>query len=74
MCATGEGWYNIMMDFAKVKDVDFDCVEKATVDDYEKNGKKTVGCGVGFASVFFFIMYIYIVSLILLNLFIAVTI
>ena len=47
-------------------------MENPTYEDYVNNDKTTVGCGSPYAYLFF-IFYIYIVSLILLNLFIAVT-
>ena len=62
-----------MYDFARQKSVDYDCVENSTIEDFIANGNVANGCGTNYAYPFF-ICYIYIVSLILLNLFIAVTI
>lgn len=69
---TGEGWYEIMTDLEKTADVDFECIKDPTYEDYANNNFETVGCGIP-GSRLFFILYVFSVSLILVNLFIAVT-
>jgi hypothetical protein len=69
---TGEGWYDVMGDLSQGKGIAFDCIEDPSYKDYVDNGYKTVGCGTKSASIFF-LLYVFIVTLILVNLFIAVT-
>ena len=69
---TGEGWYEFVGALGKQKSVDFDCIYDPTYDDFKNNNFETVGCGLRVVYVFYF-LYIFIVSLILVNLFIAVT-
>jgi hypothetical protein len=69
---TGEGWYEIMDDLERKNEVDFECIVDPTYHDYKDNNFQTVGCGTG-VSRLFFILYVFSVSLILVNLFIAVT-
>ena len=69
---TGEGWYEIMNDLGRVRDVDYPCIDNPTYKDYKDNNYVTVGCGSPH-SIWFFVVYQMLVSLILVNLFIAVT-
>jgi hypothetical protein len=69
---TGEGWYEIMNDLEQMEDVDFECTMDPTYEDYASNDFQTVGCGTKGSRVFF-VLYVFSVSLILVNLFIAVT-
>ena len=69
---TGEGWYAIMADLDKRRDIDYECIENPTYQDYVNAGKTTIGCG-SHVSQTFFILYVFWCSLILVNLFIAVT-
>jgi hypothetical protein len=69
---TGEGWYDVMGDLSQGKGISFNCIEDPSYQDYVDNGYKTIGCGTPTASVFF-LLYVFIVTLILVNLFIAVT-
>ena len=70
---TGEGWYEIMEDYSKGPTINSDCIVNPTWQDYVENDYKTIGCGRTLVSIVFFGTYVFIVSLILLNLFIAVT-
>lgn len=69
---TGEGWYNKMNDLQKSKDIEYDCINDPTFMDFVQADEKTVGCGTKISSTFF-ILYVFWCSLILVNLFIAVT-
>jgi hypothetical protein len=69
---TGEGWYEIMEDLERKNEADFECIDDPTYYNYKDNNFITVGCGTR-ASRIFFILYVFVVSLILVNLFIAVT-
>lgn len=69
---TGEGWHEIMSDLRKQKDINYDCMENPSYQDYVAAGNMTIGCGNDFSTVFF-ILYVFWCSLILVNLFIAVT-
>jgi hypothetical protein len=69
---TGEGWYELMSDLERSNDVDYECTIDPTYKHYRDNNFETVGCGIR-SSKLFFILYVFSVSLILVNLFIAVT-
>lgn len=69
---TGEGWYEVMYDLQRDRDFDYPCIDKPTYLDYKDNNNVTLGCGSSH-STWFFIIYQMLVSLILVNLFIAVT-
>jgi hypothetical protein len=69
---TGEGWYEFMGDLQKQREVDFPCVQSPTYEDFKANDFQTIGCG-SVVSTWFFVLYVVLVSLILVNLFIAVT-
>jgi hypothetical protein len=69
---TGEGWYEFMGSLSRQREVDFPCIVNPTYEDYALNDFNTVGCGKA-TSKPFFIIYVILVSLILVNLFIAVT-
>jgi len=74
MIMTGEGWYQILLDLSKQRQVDYNCNNDGF--DYEryKNNKfETYGCGNAGLATSFISLYIIIVTLIMLNLFIAVT-
>jgi hypothetical protein len=70
---TGEGWYEIMEDYTRGPTIGSDCIVNPTWQDYVDNDYQTIGCGKTWVSVVYFGSYVFIVSLILLNLFIAVT-
>lgn len=68
--ATGEGWVGIMHDAARTRSILFQCdVEDQTYESKVKDGIQ--GCGNAAAYVFF-VAFILIVSLVFLNLFIAI--
>lgn len=69
---TGEGWYNVMADVSKQNDIDYNCIENSTYEDFLSAGETTVNCG-NPMSTLFFILYVFWCSIILVNLFIAVT-
>lgn len=69
---TGEGWYELMGDLQRQYSVNFECKENPEYIDYKNNNYETVGCGTNLSPLYF-IIYIFFVSLILVNLFIAVT-
>ena len=70
---TGENWYELMFDLVVQPSIDFDCKQDATYDDYVEAGHKAVGCGNRVISTIFFILYVFSVLIVLVNLFVAVT-
>lgn len=69
---TGENWFDLMFDLAAKPTIDFECKRHATYADYVEAGK-AVGCGNGHMSRMFFVLYVFTVLIILVNLFVAVT-
>lgn len=71
---TGEGWFLMMFELGAQNSIDHECKERPTYADYVAADYRTVGCGYGLAtSTAFFVSYIFLVSIVLVNLFIAVT-
>ena len=71
--STGEGWDDIVTALGKDKNsISHTCIENPTYDDYVANGYKTIGCGNSFAIIMFFFTYLALMSLIFLNLYIAI--
>ncbi|CDW83245.1 voltage-gated ion channel superfamily [Stylonychia lemnae] len=68
---TGEGWNNIMEDTLRTKSVVFDCDDSPTYDSIQQNGGDPNGCGTG-AAYAYFLSFQIIVTIIFLNLFVAV--
>ena len=69
--ATGEAWQELLWACKRKPDVRFSCVWNADYDDYANAGYTTIGCGSDFAYVYF-ISFLIVVSMIFLNLFIAI--
>ena len=67
--STGEGWVAIMQDAARRPSILFQCFENQSYESKVANGIQ--GCGNG-ASYAYFAAFILIVSLVFLNLFIAI--
>ena len=73
--ATGESWHAIMFDCARQKSVIFDCkVDPQYGDLYnpETGELETPGCGNKFTATLFCVLFMFVVSFIFLNLFIAI--
>jgi hypothetical protein len=68
---TGEGWNEMMKDTLRQKEVNFDCDNSPTYHSIMKNGGNPNGCGTPI-SYLFFVLFQLIVSIIFLNLFVAV--
>ena len=66
---TGEDWQAIMYDCAHQRDIIFQCVQSQTYEEQQRDGIN--GCGTPIAYVYF-ISFMLVVSLIFLNLFIAI--
>lgn len=67
--ATGESWVGIMHDCARQPDITFNCIEDQTYESKQLNGMQ--GCGSKISN-FYFVAFILMVSLVFLNLFIAI--
>ena len=70
---TGEQWYDLMFQLGRQPSLTWDCKQHVTYADYLEAGEKAVGCGKPHASHAFFIIYVFMVLVVLVNLFIAVT-
>lgn len=69
--ATGENWHDLMHSLSRSNHVYYQCLESQTYQDYLLNNKQPQGCGTR-ASFLFFISFVVIVSLVFLNLFVAI--
>ena len=69
--STGDNWELLMNDYARPYSLDFHCQQDPSYDDYAANGFTTQGCGTAF-SYFYFVTFMLIVTLIFLNLFVAI--
>ena len=70
--STGENWHEVMHSMSRRKHVLYECVENSTYQDYLDNGKEPISCGLGYTSVVYFITFIVMVSLVFINLFVAI--
>ena len=73
--ATGESWHAIMFDCARQKSVIFDCKVDPQFEDLynpETGELETPGCGNKFTATLFCVLFMFVVSFIFLNLFIAI--
>ena len=70
---TGEAWQELMFDLYAQRSINYECKEGATYNDFVDAGNVAVGCGSAVTSRIFFITYIFVVFIVLVNLFIAVT-
>jgi len=70
--STGENWHEIMYSLSKQPSITYECISSPTYQDYVANGKEPVGCGNSSLAMFFFFSFVTVVSLIFLNLFIAI--
>ena len=66
--ATGDGWNEI---YYTISD-NTDCVTNPTYEDYIAAGRTTVGCGNQYLALFYFFSFALLISIIFLNLFIAI--
>eukprot|EP00347_Sterkiella_histriomuscorum_P021532 403333648 len=71
-CATGEAWNYIMDDCARTFSIRFDCLPDPSYEDYVNNGYVTSGCGDPTTAYAFFMSFTMLVTMIFLNLFIAI--
>lgn len=70
--ATGDGWDMLLQAMSMKKSVLNNCIENPTYQDYLDNGKQTIGCGSPrFATIYLF-SFVFVISIIFLNLFIAI--
>ena len=67
--STGEGWVGIMQDAARFPSIQFQCMDSQTHESKVANGIQ--GCG-NSAAYLYFVAFILMVSLVFLNLFIAI--
>ena len=68
--ATGESWHELMYDCARPRSITFECKAEQTFEDLQRDGVQ--GCGSPAAAYAYFISFMVVVSLIFLNLFIAI--
>jgi Ion transport protein len=68
---TGENWPNMMVDVATKMTVANNCTESPTFASIQANGGEINGCGTSVSFVYFMLFHLF-VSVIFLNLFVAV--
>jgi hypothetical protein len=69
--ATGDNWNNLMDAISRGKELHNDCVDNPTYADFMKEGE-AVGCGNYGITYAFFLSFVVMISLVFLNLFIAI--
>jgi hypothetical protein len=72
-CATGEGWNALMFDTARPRSIEFQCDPNADQASTALNGGQTEGCGTPIA-IAYFLIFLFVVCYIFLNLFIAIVV
>jgi hypothetical protein len=73
-CATGEGWNTIMADTMRERSITFQCDENPTYESIMNNNGIPNGCGKPLTARVYFFAFMIVVSLIFLNLFIAIVV
>lgn len=68
---TSSDFYELVNAMSKGKSVNFDCIDNPTYEDYIKAGE-TVGCGNKVGALIIFYSFWILVSLVFINLFIAI--
>jgi hypothetical protein len=61
-----------MNSLSKPRDIDYECINRPTYEDYVENNYQTIGCGSLGSSIAMFYSFVVIIMLIFLNLFIAI--
>lgn len=70
--STGENWHEIMHAVSRSKNSLYLCIEDSKYQDFLANDRRPVSCGGRISSILFFVSFIIIVSLVFLNLFVAI--
>ena len=70
--ATGENWNDLMESLSLEHTVTNYCINNPTYEDYVANGFNPIGCGSRLFATSYFFSYCFFVSIIFLNLFIAI--
>ena len=70
--STGENWHEIMHSVSRSRDALYECIESPSYSDFVRNGGQPVGCGDQVTAIVFFISFVIVVSLVFLNLFVAI--
>lgn len=70
--STGENWHEVMHAMSRPKHALYNCIPNASYKDYVKNGKEPISCGLGYTSIIFFVTFIVMVSMVFINLFVAI--
>jgi hypothetical protein len=73
-CATGEGWNTIMADAMRTRSITFQCDENPSYESFIENNGIATGCGNPLVARVYFFSFMIVVSLIFLNLFIAIVV
>jgi hypothetical protein len=70
--STGENWHMVLWALSNERSIEYQCIENPTYDDFKANNFEPIGCGKKATSAFYFTSFVLIVSLVFLNLFIAI--
>jgi len=70
--SSGESWIDLMNALGKEKGEFNDCVENPSYEDYVAAGYNPVGCGNYLITYIFFFTYLMMITLVFLNLFVAI--
>lgn len=70
--STGENWHELMFALGRSNSPMYECIEDPTYQDFVDNDYEPIGCGSKGVSIAFFVIFVIMVSLVFLNLFIAV--
>ena len=70
--STGENWNDLMYALGEGHSISNQCIDNPSFEDYRLAGNKPMACGYSWLSNFYFYFYILLVSMIFLNIFIAI--
>ena len=70
--ATGDGWNDLLEALSMEASVSNHCIKNPTYADYVANNKQPIGCGSRTFATFYFFSFVFMISIIFMNLFIAI--
>jgi hypothetical protein len=69
---TGDNWNNLWVAMTMQKTVQNECINSPTYEDYVKNNFQTVGCGYPIGASIYLFCFVFIMTIIFVNLFVAI--
>ena len=69
---TGENWNDLLEAISLPRSITNQCIEGPSYEDYVANGYEAIGCGKRYTATIYFCCYVFLISIICMNLLIAI--